>query len=139
VDLIRGRARLVGSTLREARGRRVGSEKAPQPVENTDPRLENGASPSLAQETGGTRNEDKRNDGQPGPDNKQPSRRAPRARRRPDNFGERGQERKKGPGGRRNPLKRLNPDKEIKVNSFDFLWPGLAGFGKIWDSLGKSK
>ena len=36
-------------------------------------------------------------------------------------------ERKKGPGGRRKPLKRLDPDKEIKVNSFDFLWPGFAG------------
>jgi hypothetical protein len=26
----------------------------------------------------------------------------------------------------------LDPDKEIKVNSFDFLWPGLAQFGRIW-------
>jgi len=30
-------------------------------------------------------------------------------------------------GGRRKPLKRLDSDKEIKVNSFDFLWPGFAG------------
>ena len=35
-------------------------------------------------------------------------------------------------GGRRKSLKRLDPDKEIKVNSFAFLWPGLAGFGQIW-------
>jgi hypothetical protein len=34
---------------------------------------------------------------------------------------------KKRPWGRRKPLKRLDPDKEIKVNSFDFLWPGFAG------------
>jgi hypothetical protein len=35
--------------------------------------------------------------------------------------------RKKGLGGRRKRLIRLNSDKEIKVNSFDFLWPGFAG------------
>jgi hypothetical protein len=41
--------------------------------------------------------------------------------------GGRTQETKKGPGGRRKSLKGLDPDKEIKVNSFDFLWPGFAG------------
>jgi hypothetical protein len=39
-----------------------------------------------------------------------------------------GQDEKKA-SGRGNPLKKLDPDKEIKVNSFDCLWPGLAGFG----------
>jgi hypothetical protein len=34
-------------------------------------------------------------------------------------------------------LKRLDPDKEIKVNSFDRLWPSLAGFGWIWLDLGE--
>jgi hypothetical protein len=43
---------------------------------------------------------------------------------------EKAQQDKNAPGGRRNPLKRLDPDKEIKVNSFDFLWPGLAGYGQ---------
>ena len=43
---------------------------------------------------------------------------------------------KKAPGGRRKCLKALDSDKEIKVNSFDFLWPGLAGFGQIWENLG---
>jgi hypothetical protein len=33
------------------------------------------------------------------------------------------------PGGRRNPLIRLNSDKENPSLSFDGLWPGLAGFG----------
>ena len=40
-------------------------------------------------------------------------------------------------GGPRNPLKRLNPDKEIQGFSFDCLWrawPGLAGFGQDLDS-----
>ena len=41
-----------------------------------------------------------------------------------------------GPGGRCKPLKRLDSDKEIKVNSFDFLWPGVGGHltrvGYIW-------
>jgi hypothetical protein len=37
------------------------------------------------------------------------------------------QERKKGPGGRRKVLITLDSDKENKVNSFDFLWPGFAG------------
>jgi hypothetical protein len=32
-------------------------------------------------------------------------------------------------GGRRKPLKRLDPDKGIQANSFARLWPGLAGFG----------
>jgi hypothetical protein len=41
--------------------------------------------------------------------------------------GGKGCKKKKGPGGRRNALKRLNSAKEIKVNSFDFLWPGFAG------------
>ncbi len=40
------------------------------------------------------------------------------------------------PWGPRKLLKRLNPDKENKVNSFDFLWPGLAGFGRVWGNLG---
>jgi hypothetical protein len=31
--------------------------------------------------------------------------------------------------GRRKSLKTFNPDKEIKVNSFAFLWPNFAGFG----------
>jgi hypothetical protein len=35
-------------------------------------------------------------------------------------------------GGRRKSLKRLDSDKENKVNSFAFLWPGFAGFGQIW-------
>ena len=42
-----------------------------------------------------------------------------------------------GRGGPRNPLKRLNPDKEIQGFSFDCLWrawPGLAGFGQDLDS-----
>jgi hypothetical protein len=32
-------------------------------------------------------------------------------------------------------LKTLDPDKEIKVNSFDFLWLGFAKFGWIWPDL----
>jgi hypothetical protein len=32
----------------------------------------------------------------------------------------------------------LVSDKENKVNSFDFLWPGLAGFGQIWEDLGSA-
>jgi hypothetical protein len=47
-----------------------------------------------------------------------------------------GQRKKKRPGGRRKPLKRLDPDKEIKVNSFDFLWLDLAGFCQIWGNSG---
>ena len=39
---------------------------------------------------------------------------------------------KKRPWGRRKSLKRLDPDKENKVNSFDCLWPGFAGFGQFW-------
>jgi hypothetical protein len=34
-------------------------------------------------------------------------------------------------------LKRLNSHKENKVNPFDFLCPGLVGFGQIWGWLGK--
>jgi hypothetical protein len=34
-------------------------------------------------------------------------------------------------------LKRLDSDKEIKVNASAFLWPGLAGFGSIWLDLAK--
>jgi hypothetical protein len=37
--------------------------------------------------------------------------------------------RKKRRGGRCKSLIRLDSDKEIKVNSFDFLWPDFAGFG----------
>jgi hypothetical protein len=43
-----------------------------------------------------------------------------------------GQIKKKRPWGPRKSLKRLDPDKEIKVNSFDFLcwiWLDLAKFG----------
>ena len=47
-----------------------------------------------------------------------------------------GEAREKCPGGRRKSLKRFDPDKEIKVNSFVFLWPGLAGFGWIWSAPG---
>jgi hypothetical protein len=34
-------------------------------------------------------------------------------------------------------LKRLDSDKEIKVNATAVLWPGLAGFGSIWLDLAK--
>jgi hypothetical protein len=47
-------------------------------------------------------------------------------------------ERKNALGGQRKSLKRLNSGMEIKVNSFDCLWPGLAGFGSIWIRLGFS-
>jgi hypothetical protein len=47
-----------------------------------------------------------------------------------------GQREKKGLRGRHKSLKRLDPDKEIKVNSFDFLWLHLAGFCRIWGDLG---
>jgi hypothetical protein len=45
---------------------------------------------------------------------------------------ERGEEEQKDfrSGGQRNPLIRLNSDKEIHGFSFDCLWPGLAGFGQ---------
>jgi DNA-binding CsgD family transcriptional regulator len=52
--------------------------------------------------------------------------------------GRRGQERKKRPGGQRNPLRRLNSGKENKVNSlifFGLAWPDLARSGKIWGWL----
>jgi hypothetical protein len=35
-------------------------------------------------------------------------------------------------------LKRLDPAKEIKVNSFDFLWRGFAGFGSNLARFGSS-
>jgi hypothetical protein len=44
-------------------------------------------------------------------------------------------ERKNALGGPRKPLIRLDSDKEIKVNAFDSLWPGLAGFASIWPNL----
>ena len=44
---------------------------------------------------------------------------------------------KKRPGGRRKPLKRLDSDKEMKVNASAFLGPGLAGFGSIWLDLAR--
>jgi hypothetical protein len=44
---------------------------------------------------------------------------------------------KKRPWGRRKSLKRLDSDKEIRVNAAAFLWPGLAGFGWIWPDLAK--
>jgi hypothetical protein len=50
--------------------------------------------------------------------------------------------RREGPSGKeqrffdqrdkRKLLKTLDPHKEIQAFSFDFLWPGLAGFGGIW-------
>jgi predicted transcriptional regulator len=40
-------------------------------------------------------------------------------------------------GGRRKPLKKLDSDKEIKVNAPAFLWPGFAGFGQIWLNLAR--
>ena len=43
-----------------------------------------------------------------------------------------GQERKNGLGGRRNPLKRLNSDKEIK--GFPLIF--LAQFGQVWENFG---
>ena len=49
---------------------------------------------------------------------------------------ERGRKRKNGLRGRRKPLKRLNPDKEIKVNSFDFLGWALLDSRPIWPNLG---
>ena len=67
-----------------------------------------------------------------------------------DYGGAEGRQRKNALGGRRKPLKRFDPDKEIKVNSFAFLWPGLAGFGQDlaefgiglhspWDQAGRIK
>ena len=38
---------------------------------------------------------------------------------------------KKRPWGRRKSLKRLDPDKENKVNSFDCLWPGFVDLGSF--------
>jgi hypothetical protein len=37
--------------------------------------------------------------------------------------------------GQRKSLKRFDPDKEIKVNSFDFLWPALLDSAAIWLDL----
>jgi hypothetical protein len=47
-----------------------------------------------------------------------------------------GAQRKKGPGGRRKPLKRLDPDKEIEVNSLAKFGRALLDEVRIWLNLG---
>jgi hypothetical protein len=46
-------------------------------------------------------------------------------------VGDAGRQKKKRLGSPRKSLIRLDSDKEIKVNGFDSLWRGLAGFGSI--------
>jgi hypothetical protein len=41
------------------------------------------------------------------------------------------------PGGQRNALKRLNPDKGIQGNPSFFPWQNLARLGPVWPGLGK--